>query len=140
MTTIILDTNIVLELMKPEADLVIKGWIESLEDSVLATTSVTVAEICYGLARLPMGAHRLKLERSFSLLVGTACPLPVLPLDETIARIAGNLRAARERNGIAATFADTSIAGIALAQGYCVATRNVRDFEGLGIEVVNPWG
>ena len=140
MKTIILDTNIISELMKPEADFVVKRWLDGLENSVLVTTSVTVAEISFGLARLPVGARRSKLERSFAALVGTTSPLPVLPLDETAARIAGNTRALRERNGVAATFADTAIAGIALAHGHSLATRNVRDFDGLGVEVVDPWG
>jgi toxin FitB len=140
MKTIILDTNIVSELMKPEADLVVKRWLEELEDAVFVTTTVTVAEISFGIARLPVGARRSKLEHSFAALVGSAGPLPVLPLDEPAARIAGNMRALRERNGSAATFAHTSIAGIAVAHRHSLATRNVKDFDRLGVEVVDPWG
>jgi toxin FitB len=139
MTIIILDTNIVSELMKSEPDVRIGLWFEGLGDSSILTTSVSVAEISYGLSRLPLGSRRSMLERSFLALVNSSNALPVLPFDEAAARTAGGLRALCEQRGRTMTFADSAIAGIVLTSGSILATRNVKDFEQLGIEVVNPW-
>jgi predicted nucleic acid-binding protein len=133
---IVLDTNIVSELMKAAPDSAVRDWLARVDDTSLTTTAVTVAEIEFGLNRLPVGRRRGDLQARFEALVTT---IGVLPLDETAAMNAGRLRAMREAAGLPSSPSDMMIAGIAAAVGASLATRNVRDFSGLGIDVRDPW-
>jgi toxin FitB len=134
---IVLDTNVVSELMKPVPDAPVRDWLSGLGDVPLTTTAVTVAEIEYGLQRMPAGRRRTDLATSFEVLIRA---LGVLPLDDVAARFAGQLRAHREAAGLPGQGMDMLIAGIAATAGASLATRNVGDFAGLPLEVVNPWG
>ena len=133
---IVLDTNVVSELMKPSPDVAVGDWLLGLGGIPLTTTAVTVAEIEFGLQRLPEGRRKTELTARFEAL---ADALTVLPLDEPAAREAGRLRALREASGRAAQTSDMMIAGIAAAAGAALATRNIRDFEGVAVELINPW-
>ena len=134
---IILDTNVVSELMRPVPDERVREWLADLGDMALTTTAVTVAEVEYGLQRLPLGRRRADLAASFEVLIGA---LGILPLDDVAARYAGQLRAQRDAAGLPSQGMDMLIAGIAAAAGASLATRNVGDFAGLPVDVVNPWG
>ncbi len=133
---VVLDTNVVSELMKSSPDEQVHKWLLSLDDIRLTTTAVTVAEIEYGLQRLPAGKRRTDLQARFVTLIGA---LAVLPLDEIAARRAGQFRAGREAGGTPSTASDMLIAGIATTADAPLATRNVRDFEGLPLKIVDPW-
>lgn len=133
---IVLDTNVVSELMKPSPDPQVYRWLGGLGDQSLTTTAVTVAEIEFGLQRLPVGQRRSALFASFETLVAA---LTVLPLDDAAARAAGRLRAMREAAGLSSPPSDMMIAGIAAVAGAALATRNSRDFGGLPLEVIDPW-
>jgi predicted nucleic acid-binding protein len=135
---ILLDTNIISELMRPEPAVQVKRWLSALGDESLATTAVTVAEITFGLARLPEGARRADLERRFAALVG-ARGLTIVSIDEHAGRLAGLFLAARTARGAPATMTDMLIAGAAGAHAAPLATRNATDFEHLPIIVINPW-
>ena len=134
---IVLDTNVVSELMKPVPDPRVRDWLAGLADIALVTTAVTVAEIEYGLQRLPQGRRRDDLATAFDVLIGA---LSVLPLDDVAARYAGQMRARCEAAGLPGQAMDMLIAGIAAAAGASLATRNVADFAALPLEVVDPWG
>ena len=104
----------------------------------LYSTVVTVAEISYGLERLPRGRRRRSLEQSYhSLIVGMADH--VLPFDVEAALLYGPLVATKERAGIAMDPMDAQIACIAACRGAMIATRNERDFADCGVRLVNPW-
>ena len=133
---IVLDTNVVSELMKPTPDAAVRDWLARLGDTPLTTTAVTIAEIEYGLQRLPSGRRRDGLYASFNAF---AEALTVLPLDEVAAREAGRLRAKRHALGLSAQASDMMIAGTAIAAAAALATRNVKDFESLPIELLDPW-
>jgi toxin FitB len=133
---ILLDTNILSELMKPRADERMRDWLLSLGDERLATTAICIAEIEYGLHRLPEGKRREDLRARFAQL---SSALNILPLDETAATQAGRFRAQRESLGLAATASDMMIAGIAAASGAVLATRNTRDFAQLPLTLIDPW-
>jgi predicted nucleic acid-binding protein len=75
---IVLDANVVSELMRPSPDAKVRDWLQRLDETPLATTVVTVAEISCGLARLPAGQRRAQLEAKFTALVGPATPLPAI--------------------------------------------------------------
>jgi len=133
---IILDTNVVSELMKPAPDVSVRDWLAALGETPLTTTAVSVAEIQFGLLRLPDGRRRTDLQARFEAFAGT---LGVLPLDEPAARETGRLRAMREAAGLPSQPSDMMIAGIAATAGAALATRNTRDFEALPIDLLDPW-
>jgi predicted nucleic acid-binding protein len=136
---IILDTNVVSELMKPNPDVAVRDWLAGLGDTSLATTAITVAEITFGLQRLADGRRRAALEEQFDAWVGHGSAFPVMAFDDLAARAAGRLRAMRQGAGLAAPAADMMIAGITSVMGAILATRNVKDFDGLPIQIVDPW-
>ncbi len=133
---IVLDTNVVSELMKPSPDPHVRDWLARLGDEPLTTSSVTVAEIAFGLHRLPDGQRKADLIARFEILVNA---FSVLPLDEVAAREAGQLRATRQAAGLSCQPSDMMIAGISAAASASLATRNTRDFEGLPIQLIDPW-
>jgi toxin FitB len=136
---IVLDTNVVSELMRSDLDANVAKWFAGLAGDSLATTVITVAEITFGLARLPHGARRKRLEDGFLALTHPEGPLPVLAVQPEDAHLCGSLRANRELIGRPVTLADALIAAIALRQNARLATRNTRDFDALDIVLIDPW-
>lgn len=136
---ILLDTNVVSELMRPVPDPKVRAWLGGLAAAPLATSAVTIAEVVFGLARLPDGKRRSDLMERFDALIYGPPALPVFALDDQAGRLAGEFRALRESLGLGISPSDMMIAGIAVAHGASLATRNVDDFSGLPINVVNPW-
>ena len=135
---IILDTNVTSELMRAQPEPAVMGWLATQRAAELFSTVVTVAEISYGLERLPRGRRRRSLEQSYqSLFVGMADH--ILPFDVEAALLYGPLVAAKERVGIAMDPMDAQIACIAACRGAMIATRNERDFADCGVQLVNPW-
>lgn len=137
---ILLDTNVVSQLMRPTPDPKIRAWIGGLDTTPIATSAITVAEIVFGLSRLPKGKRRSDLMDRFDALISGPPSLPVLGLDEQSGRFAGAFRALRESQGLGSSPSDMLIAGIAMTHGASLATRNVSDFSGLPISVADPWG
>jgi predicted nucleic acid-binding protein len=136
---IILDTNVTSELMRAQPEPAVMGWLATQRATELFSTVVTVAEISYGLERLPRGRRRRSLEQSYqSLFVGMADH--ILPFDVQAALLYGPLVAAKERVGIAMDPMDAQIACIAACRGAMIATRNERDFADCGVQLLNPWG
>jgi predicted nucleic acid-binding protein len=136
---IILDTNVISEVMAPAPLAVVQQWMDATPAFELATTTINVAEIRYGLARLPMGRRRGRMEMLFNGLLVSAFEDRVFPFDQQSADTFAELAAARERRARPFRGVDGLIAAIALSRGAGVATRDVRGFEGCGIEVINPW-
>lgn len=112
----------------------------SIQDRVeLAVCSISVAEIERGINRLPSGKRRGGLRTRFDTLVSLGFSTPILPFDNTSAREFGVLAASREKAGFNTSPLDLMIAAIALTHNAKLATRNTRDFEDCGIELINPW-
>jgi predicted nucleic acid-binding protein len=122
--------------MKSAPDVSVRAWLAGLGDTPLTTTAVTVAEIEFGLRRLPDGRRKSDLQARFEAFAGA---LGILPLDEPAARETGRLRALREAAGLSSQPSDMMIAGIVAVAGAPLATRNVKDFTDLPIELLNPW-
>jgi len=139
MTLIILDTNVVSELMKPQPDAAVQEWMARQDDKILVTTAVTVSEIMFGLTRLPDGSRKVHLELAFRAFVGPDGIIPVLDLKEDAATRSGQMRATRQSLGHPITPGNALIAGIANVTQSVLATRNVKDYADLGLTVVNPW-
>jgi toxin FitB len=135
---IVVDTNVTSELMKPAPSTAVSGWISSQNPTQLYTTSITVAEVLYGIARLPQGHRRTLLETAargvFSEFVDH-----VLPFDAAAAEHYADVVSVRERSGAPIDGFDAQIAAICRVNGATLATRNGRDFRDTGIDVVDPW-
>jgi predicted nucleic acid-binding protein len=133
---IVLDTHVISELMKAAPDPMVRNWLKGQKAEVFCLSAVTVAEIGFGLDRRPPGRRRADLHARFERF---AEALTVLPLDEAAAREAGRFRALRMAAGLTAQPSDMMIAGIVAVAGATLATRDVRDFEGLPIPLQDPW-
>lgn len=136
---IILDTNVVSALMRPELNPSLKEWINSQSRTLVWTTSVTVMEIRSGLLFMPEGRKRNLLSQGFDSLLSSIFDGRILPFDLQAAERAATVDLSQHRGGRNIGVADIQIAGIALANGASIATRNTKDFDGLGIPLVNPW-
>ena len=137
--SMLLDTNVVSELIRKSPSPVVANWVSNhpLED--LFFSAVSEAELRYGVATLPAGRRRDKLFFKVEAMLRDAFEDRVLPFDSDAARAYGNIAAERRSAGRPAAPADCQIAAIAASRSMAVATRNVRDFEGMGIEIVDPW-
>ena len=136
---IILDTNVLSALMLREPDLVVVSWLDRQTADSIWITSITVFEIRFGLALLPSGKRRRSLEEAFARSVEEDFEGRVLPFEEEAARSAADLGAKRRSAGRPMDFRDIEIAGIAASKGATLATGNIRDFEGLGVGLIDPW-
>lgn len=136
---IIVDTNVVAEMMKPSPDPSVVSWLNDQEAAALFLTTVTIAEIGYGLEILPQGKRRLYLEQGFERVVAEAFAGRILAFDEEAARHYGVVMGRRRAIGRPLSIQDGQIASIARAKGFAVGTRNVRDFVECGVEVINPF-
>ena len=136
---IVVDTNVVSELSRPSPNPRVLSWVESQDSAELYVTVMTVAELCYGVARIPDQQTRERVSRDNESLLSMYFAGRILNLDEAAARdYAGIL--ARFRRGQAPFDAhDCMIAAIARVNRAPVATRNVRDFRSFGVQIINPW-
>ena len=135
----ILDTNIISELMRDHPHPAVLAWLDARLSRELFVTAVTEAEVYTGLAYLPSSKRRRHLteaaDRAFDgLLKGR-----ILPFDSSAARFYAEIVAACRSSGRRTSQSDGQIAAIARSCGMAVATRNVRHFKDMGIDVYNPW-
>lgn len=135
---IVLDTNVVSELMRPSPSAEVVDWVRRQGDGSLATTAITVAEIRYGLALLPAGRRAPQLQRLADDVLASF-PAQVLPFDVEAAALYGGLAAGRERTGHPIDALDAQIAAICLCRAAPLATRNAKDFEATGVDLLDPW-
>jgi toxin FitB len=134
---IVVDTNVWSEPLRATPSPAVLAWLADAAAN-LAITTITVAELLYGAQRLPEGRRKVDLIAAIERLIRAAGDR-VLSYDEPAARAHASRRAARESVGRVTSVEAGMVAAIAVVHGAKVATRNVTDFEGLGVEVVNPW-
>ena len=134
---IALDTNVLSELMRATPEPRVLRWLDAQDPSRVVVTSVTVAEVLYGIARLPAGRKRTALEDAIGRTLEE--DLPVLPFDEAAAVDYAAITAMGEARGQKVPVADAMIAATCIVHRATLATRDVRDFAGMGIDVVDPW-
>jgi toxin FitB len=135
---IILDTNVVSELMRPEPAARVASWVRDRDRHELRTTAITLAEIRYGIARLPDG-RRKQVLLAAAAEIFSAFGDQVLPVDAAAAEHYAIIAGGRERAGKPIAGFDALIAAVCRSNGTALATRNVSDFDGTGIEVIDPW-
>ena len=136
---IILDTNVISEVMRVSPDPAVLAWLRVQPVVELATTTITLAEIRYGLARLRFGRRRRDLETRFNSFVSRGLSDRVLDFDAAAAEAYGDLVVARERLGRPLEGFDGLIAAIAKSRGLGIATRDTQDFANCDVPVVSPW-
>jgi toxin FitB len=136
---ILLDTNVLSVLMKPESDPYVEAWLNLQPAESMWTTSITVFEVRVGIEILETGRRRRSLDASFEKVLHEDLEDRIVSFDEPAAQAAGRIAAARRRLGRPVEVRDLQIAGIAIARKAKLATRNIRHFEGLGVELIDPW-
>lgn len=129
----LVDTNVLSELPRPRPDPAVLRWLQ--RQSTIVVSVVSVEELAFGVARAPAG-RRPKLARWLDSLLEAA---EIVDVSLTIAKAAGELRAAREGAGRRVAQADMLIAATAVVRGLTLATRNVRDFQACGVALLNPF-
>ena len=135
---IVVDTNVVSELMKPSPSAAVTDWVLARSGRELFTTSITLAEILYGIERLP-GGRRKELLRTTAHDVFDAFGDQVLPFDRRAAVHYSSVVDTRDRLGLPIGGFDAQIASICRTHDAGLATRNAKDFEHTGVDVVDPW-
>lgn len=135
---IVLDTNVVSEAMKPEPQPRVRAWLDKQVAETLYLSSVTVAELGFGIAVLPEGKRKQLLAAAVDGLLALFSGR-VLPFDLDAARAYAQLAASARAQGRGFPTPDGYIAAIAGSRGFVVASRDTTPFEAAGVEVINPW-
>jgi len=135
---IVLDTNVVSELMRPSPSSVVVAWLHAHSERDLYTTSITLAEIHYGIERLPDGRRKDVLRRTADD-VFTGFEEDVLAFDAKAALQFATIVSDRDHAGLPIDGFDAQIAAICRTHRAALATRNLNDFQGTGIDLVDPW-
>jgi toxin FitB len=136
---IILDTNVLSELMKSQPDQLVLQWIGQYKATSLFITTLTQAEILYGLELLPEGKRRTALKKAAQSMFEIDFAQRILPFDSYAAQEFAVIAAKRRTIGRPISQIDAQIAAIAHCHHATLATRNVVDFEQCGISIINPW-
>jgi hypothetical protein len=136
---ILVDTNVISELMRAEPAQIVLDWFGQHDAAVLFISAVTEAELRTGVAIMPEGQRRDRLQLALDAMIDQDFQARVLPFDSPAAKVYADIAAQRRAAGRPIAEADCQIAAIARAIGAPVATRNVKDFDGCGIRLINPW-
>ena len=136
---ILLDTNILSELMRPAPEAAVERWLAGQPPASVFISAITEAELRYGLALMPVGRRRSTIAAEIEGMLGEDFRGRILPFDSPAAVAFAEIAADRRQAGRPISQADAQIAAIARSRGAALATRNVPDFEGCGVEIINPW-
>ena len=136
---IVLDTNVVSEWLRPTPSDAVIEWVSRQMPTDLYLSTITEAEMRYGVEILPEGRRRDKLLNAMEAMFREDFAGRILPFDRAAAQAYATIAASRRTTGQPIRHADCQIAAIAHSSDSSVATRNVRDFEDCGVRVINPW-
>ena len=136
---IILDTNVLSELMRPKPSPAVVAWVARQPAAELFTTSITEAEIFYGIELLTKGKRREGLLAATEAMFAEELEGRIFGFESDAARVFSKIAANRRALGRPISHADAQIAAIAQVRGAKLATRNVADFEDCGLDIVDPW-
>ena len=136
---IILDTNVISELLRPAPEPKVEHWLSAQDGLNIYLTSISEAELRYGLAVMGNGKRRAALVDAVDRILREDLAGRILPFDSDAAQSYATIAAARRAAGRPIAQADCQIASIAHSRGATVATRNTPDFEGCEIDLMNPW-
>ncbi|MER8480005.1 type II toxin-antitoxin system VapC family toxin [Mesorhizobium sp. M0045] len=136
---LLLDTNVLSEVTRPAPDARVLEWLDKLDEDRSFISVVSIAEIRRGVALMGEGRKREALAEWLARDLPQRFEQRVLPVDEPVALAWGDLMGLAKRRGRGLTSMDGLIAATAIAQELTLATRNMKDFEGFGIELFDPW-
>jgi len=135
---IVLDTNVVSEAMKPAPSPAVRVWLDNQAAETLYLSSVTVAELLFGIAALPVGKRKTMLADTVEGLLALFHDR-VLPFDIEAARRYAELATLARARGRGFPTPDGYIAAIAASRGFIVASRDAAPYAAAGVAVINPW-
>jgi toxin FitB len=136
---IVLDTNIISEVMRPQPDKNVIAWLNQYSDGQLFITATTLAEIYYGLEILPDGLRKQNLQQRFDYFIAQGFEQKILFFDAKAAVVYAQIMGQSKRMGQPMSFADAQIAAITQVHHFSLATRNVKDFKLCLFPVLNPF-
>jgi predicted nucleic acid-binding protein len=136
---IVFDTNVISEVLRPAPEPAVLAWLRSVPRREIWTCTIVLAELFSGVDLMPVGKRQQRLREKMEQLVPTLFMNQILLFDLSAARAYGPILAARQATGRPIDEIDAQIAAIAKVHGAALATRNIRDFEHCGIQIVNPW-
>jgi len=136
---IIIDTNVISELLRPTPEPAVEAWLGEQDGLSIYLTAISEAELRYGVAIMISGKRRDGLGIAIDRILRDDMAGRILPFDSAAARAYADIAASRRSAGKPISQADCQIAAIARAHNAPVATRNTPDFEGCGIDLINPW-
>ncbi|OOO20091.1 type II toxin-antitoxin system VapC family toxin [Rhizobium sophoriradicis] len=136
---LLLDTNVLSEVTKPNPDMRVLAWLDKLDEDRSFISIVSVAEIRRGVALMDNGRKRDALAEWLARDLPLRFERRIIPVDERVALAWGDLMGRAKRSGRGLSSMDGLIAATAVAHDLTLATRNTRDFEGFGIELIDPW-
>ena len=136
---IILDTNVLSEPLKPSPDPAVIRWLDRQSPATLYVTTISQAELLAGVSALPAGRRRTELRKVIDKELSFLFEDRVLPFGERSAEAYAQVVPAANAAGNPIDFADAAIGAIAIEHNYILATRNVADFKGTSIKLLNPW-
>ncbi len=135
---IILDTNVVSEAMRPEPNPGVRAWLNRQVAETLYLSSITLAELLFGIRALPAGRRKDMLDQTLGGLLELFGDR-VLPFDTEAARRYADLAVAAKSSGRGFPTPDGYIAAIAASRGFIVASRDTSPYEAVGVTVIDPW-
>jgi predicted nucleic acid-binding protein len=135
----LLDTNILSELMRPRPEAKVTGWVATQNIKTLFLSVISIGELETGFTTMLDAQRRARLEASLEGHMALLFPGRVLPVTQAIASRWGRLSGLRQKSGRPLGVADGMIAATALEHNLKLVTRNVKDFDNLGVQVFNPW-
>lgn len=135
---IVLDTNVISEAMRPEPHPAVRAWLNDQAAETLYLSSVTLAELLFGVAALPAGKRKEMLAQAVDGLMGLFRGR-VLPFDADAARHYAELAMTARSAGRGFPTPDGYIAAIAVSRGFIVASRDTAPYEAASVTVINPW-
>ncbi len=136
---IVLDTNVVSELLRPAPTQLVEAWLAAQDGATVYFTAVGEAELRHGVAILPAGRRRAALAKAIEDMLDEDFHDRILSFDRAAAQAYAAIAAERRAAGRPISQFDCQIAAIARAHEAAVATRNTGDYEGCGIDVIDPW-
>jgi predicted nucleic acid-binding protein len=139
MTGFLLDTNCISELVRPRPEPRVMDWMEAVDEAMLHLSVLTIGEIRKGVAGLPQGRRRTRLETWLEVELQARFEGRIVPIDAAIADRWGLIVAGARRRGRALPVIDGLLAATALHHNLTVVSRNASDFANAQVQVLNPW-
>ena len=136
---IVLDTNVISALLRPELNTPIVDWLNLRDVATIRITVISLHEIAYGIELAPEGKRKALLQKSWEAFRQSDIGKDILVLHPIAGTRAALARALAERTTGHCDVPDALIAGIALSNGASIATRNIKHFQHFGVSLINPW-